>query len=574
MNPFIYHCCRKIVAPAPVAHGLTVGTAHWNWQRRDRSIMMTNQHLPGGERWVESDRRLRAVYDGVALGIVVVDLSDRILDGNRAFHHLLGYRAGDLRLRRFDDLVHAADAPAHRTLIDDLLAARHDTFAGEARLLRGDGTVVWARLTSSLVHGSSQTTRYRVTTVEDISARVAHDANAKAERDAADEQLLHAQRMEIVGRLAGTIAHDFSNQLTVVRSNAELILRGLGGEPRDAFDVLTRQANEIRASADRASALTRQLQAFCRRQAPMPQTVDVNEVVRDMQPWLARLVGEDVSIELRLRPAPSNIRVDVTRLQQIVLNIAVNAREAMPRGGTFIVETAQESNAPGARDDEPQPRAPGAWIRLSLGHSGASIPEDVQPQLFDPLLDAASRGDGARLGLATIRKILADAGGLIRLRSSLGHGATFDVYLPERANRPSAQVRPHLEGEAASAWSGTETVLLVEDDDAVRAVARRSLGDAGYTVLEARNGREAIRLAEQFDGEIHVIVADVVMPGMSGPTCVDRIMTTRPNVPAVYLSGYADDIVEGHGVVDRVSRFVRKPFTPSELARAIRLVLD
>ena len=541
--------------------------------------MVKDLDIPGGERWIDSDRRLRAVYDGVALGIVVVDLSDRILDGNRAFHALLGCRPGGLRLRRFDDLAYPSDAAAYRSLVDDLLAGHRDAFTVDVRLLRQDGTTLWVRLTSSLVHDNAQTTRYRVIALEDVSARVALDAEDKAQRDALEEQLRRAQRLEIVGRFAGTIAHDFNNLLTVVRSNAEFIAQGDGA----ARDEIVGHADDIRQSADRASSLTRQLLAFCRRQPAYPQVIDLNDALRDLEQLLTRLVGEDVGVGLRLTSAPAMVCTDPTRLQQIVLNIAVNAREEMPRGGSFIVETAADSGMQGGVcTGAPEHGSAGRYVRLSLSHSGASIPDDVQPYLFDPLFDAAGRGAGAALGLPTIRSIIAESGGFIRVRSSLGHGTTFDICFPAHdsatnsASTAVAVADDDLDRAAPDAdeGCGTETILLVEDDAAVRQVTRRALQDMGYTMLVAENGADAIRLAAAYQGEIHLILTDVVMPGVSGPASVDRITMARPNVPAIYISGYADDILEEHGVIERVRRFVRKPFTPRELTRVIRDVLD
>jgi PAS domain S-box-containing protein len=540
--------------------------------------MVKDLDLPGGERWIDSERRLRAVYDGVALGIAVVDLSDRILDGNRAFYGLLGYRAGELRLRRFDDLPFPSDAVALRVLVDELLIGRRLSFVTDLRLVTKDGGVFWARVTSSLVHDAGETSRYRVIAVEDISARVAADAERKAEREALAEQLLRAQRMEIVGRFAGTIAHDFNNLLTVIRTNSEFILR-CAGQDAEQHDR-ARHAEEIRHAADRASAVTRQLLSFCRRQPTFAQVVDVNEIVREMEPFLGRLIGEDVGLGLRLGGAPAIVRMDVTRLQQVVLNVAVNARDAMPQGGSFIIETSHELAVPGpSATDAGQRRSAGRYVRLSLSHSGASIPEDVQPFLCDPLFDTAppSRGTSTALGLPMIRTIVAESGGFIRVRSSLGHGTTVDVYIPSADAGAAVETidatTDEFEGNDAP-LRGSETVLLVEDDDAVRRVARRALEGAGYSVLQAGNGTDAIKIAAEYNGEIHLSLTDVVMPGISGPACVEQITMTRPNVPAVYISGYADDILEEHGVIARARRFVRKPFTPGELTRVIRDVLD
>jgi CheY-like chemotaxis protein len=381
--------------------------------------------------------------------------------------------------------------------------------------------------------------------------------------------------MEIVGRFAGTIAHDFNNLLTVIRTNSEFILRTSGGCDAEAG---ARHAEEIQHAADRASALTRQLLSFCRRQPAFAELVDVNEIVREMEPFLGRLIGEDVGLGLRLEGAPAIVRTDMTRLQQVVLNVAVNARDAMPQGGSFIIETSHELAVPGpSAADAPQRLAAGRYVRLSLSHSGTSTPEDVQPFLFDPLFDAASRGESAALGLPMIRTIVAESGGFSRVRSSLGHGTTVDVYLPSADAGAAVETidaaTDEVEGNGAP-LRGSETVLLVEDDDAVRRVARRALEGAGYTVLQAGNGTDAIKIAAEYQGEIHLILTDVVMPGMSGPACVERITMTRPNVPAVYISGYADDILEEHGVIARTRRFVRKPFTPGELTRVIRDVLD
>jgi two-component system cell cycle sensor histidine kinase/response regulator CckA len=379
------------------------------------------------------------------------------------------------------------------------------------------------------------------------------------------EQLTQARKMEAVGRLAGGIAHDFNNLLTVMIGRSQLLLRRLGAQ-----DPVRRDIELMEQTADRAADLTRQLLAFSRKQVLQPTVLDLNAVVANMAEMLRRLIGEDIALVTALDPALGHVKADLGQIEQIVMNLAANARDAMSKGGRLTLETANaELDVAYARHHVDV--RPGPHVMLAVSDTGIGMTPETQAQIFEPFFTTKGPGVGTGLGLATVYGIVKQSGGHIWVYSEPGRGTTFKIYLPrvQEAVDPSA-ARPGLPESAR----GYETILLVEDELAVRELARDVLRAHGYTVLEARHGREALRISERHSGPIHLMLTDVVMPEMSGQELANRLAALRPTMPVVYMSGYTDAAVVHHGVLDPGTIFLQKPFTPDALARKIRQVLN
>jgi len=370
--------------------------------------------------------------------------------------------------------------------------------------------------------------------------------------------------MEAVGRLAGGIAHDFNNILTAITGYVDLLLEDLPpGDPR------RNDAQEVRKAADRAAGLTRQLLAFSRQQVLQPRVVGLNGLVTDIEKMLRRLLGEDIDLATRLDPALGAVKADPGQLEQVIMNLAVNARDAMPQGGKLTIETANaELDESYAR--EHFPATPGRYVLLAVSDTGVGMTPEVQAHLFEPFFTTKERGKGTGLGLATVYGIVKQSGGFIWVYTEPSHGSTFKVYLP----RVDASVQPREATAGAGAKRGTETVLLAEDEAPVRAVARQVLERHGYNVLEAPSAEAALDLAQRYSGDIHVLLTDVVMPGLSGHDLAKQLVALRPNVRVIYMSGYTDDAITRHGVLEPGLAYVQKPFTPEGIARKVREVLD
>ncbi|MBB4637408.1 PAS domain S-box protein [Longimicrobium terrae] len=384
------------------------------------------------------------------------------------------------------------------------------------------------------------------------------------ERVGLEEQLRQASRMEAVGKLAGGIAHDFNNLLTAIRGNADLLL--MDAAPGDP---IREDLQEIRKAADRAAELIGQLLAFSRRQVLKPRVLRLNDRIEEMRKMLSRVIGEDVEIVTRLDAALGEVTADPTQMEQVILNLAVNARDAMRGGGTLTLQTCNAEWT--AADRAPNVTvAPGAYVRLDVTDTGPGIAPEVLPHIFEPFYTTKPVGAGPGLGLATVQGVVDQSGGYVWAETWAGRGTRFTILLP----RTDAPV-PDADGpdEAPVEGSATGTLLLVEDEPSVRLLARKVLARMGYSVLEAENGEEAIRVAALHDGPIDLLVTDVVMPRLGGPEAARGIRLTRPGLRVVYMSGYAEDAVERHGVLEPGTAFVQKPFAPASLAQAVRQVL-
>jgi two-component system cell cycle sensor histidine kinase/response regulator CckA len=384
-----------------------------------------------------------------------------------------------------------------------------------------------------------------------------------SEQKALEEQFRQSQKMEAVGRLAGGVAHDFNNVLTVIKLNAEMLLAELDPQTPRAHDV-----SEIRDAANRAAGLTRQLLAFSRKQVLKPQVLDVGQVVSAVTPMLTRLIGEDIDIRSNLK-ATGAIRADPGQLEQVLMNFVVNSRDAMPGGGTITVETADvELDAYSMAEDAGTVAGP--YVMISIADTGTGMSRETQSHAFEPFFTTKEAGRGTGLGLATAYGIIKQSGGYLALYSEVGEGTTVKCYFP----RVDEVVTVSHTGEFNIPLTrGTERVLLVEDDAGVRRLAQRILLDAGYNVLSARSGQEALDIMT--GGKVvDIVLTDVVMPEMGGRELVGRLLEIAPEIVAVYMSGYTDDDILRRGMLDPSRAFLQKPFTASALTQIIRKTLD
>jgi signal transduction histidine kinase len=394
----------------------------------------------------------------------------------------------------------------------------------------------------------------RMVLAEDVTSRLALEA-----------ALRQSQKMEAIGRLAGGVAHDFNNFLTVIMTYVELAREGLPATDPRAADL-----EAVTAAAERAHALTRQLLAFTRQQVVQPVILDPNEALRPVESMLRRLLGEDITIELRRDPSVGRVRMDPGQFEQVFMNLAVNARDAMPDGGTLTITTSSTDL------DEESSRlhglpAPGRFAVVVVADTGTGMPPEVRTRIFEPFFTTKEVGKGTGLGLATVYGIVAQAGGSISLYSELGMGATFRIYLPEVALDPSG---PAVPPPPETAPRGSETILLVEDDAAVRSAAEAVLRRLGYSVLVAPGAAEAIALMAHHAAEVHLVVSDVVMPGTDGPTLLEGIQRDYPRVRGLMMSGYAGEVLANRRAMVGEMAFLEKPFTVLALAKKVREVLD
>ncbi len=428
-------------------------------------------------------------------------------------------------------------------------------------LLPNDGMVRYFFAQAEVITDRNGTPIRMSGTAQDITER----KQAEEALRQSEEQLRQAQKMEAVGRLAGGVAHDFNNLLTAIIGYSDILLNGLGESDPWRPDIL-----EIKKAGERAATLTSQLLAFSRKQVLQPKVLDLNEVVTDMDKMLQRLIGEDIDLITLPDPALGRVKADPGGIEQIILNLAVNARDAMPEGGKLTIETANvdldESYARGHVTVQPGP-----YVMLAVSDNGMGMSPETQAHIFEPFFTTKEKGKGTGLGLSTIYGIVKQSGGNIWVYSELGGGTTFKIYLPrvEEALTPVETSTP----EDASR-QGSETILLVEDDEVIRKLVSVILHDHGYTVLVARNGSEALKISEQHLDPIHLMLTDVVMPQMTVRELTQRLAEMCPQTRVLYVSGYTDEAIVHHGVLDEGMYFMQKPFTAVALLRKVREVLD
>ena len=499
-----------------------------------------------------SEHEFRSLVEHAPVGIYRSSPTGELLTVNPALIRMLGYRWAEelLRLNVRDDVY--AD-PLER---DRLVAQFHasEVASAEAQWKRKDGSLVTVRLYVRTVRNERGAVDCFEGMVEDVT-----------QQRSLESQFRQAQRLEAVGRLAGGVAHDFNNILTAITGYADLLLEDLGPEDPHRADV-----EEIRASALRAGALTRQLLAFSRKQVFQTRVLDLNTVVRTLDKMLRRLIGEDVKLELALGAGLGAVRADPGQIEQVVLNLAVNSRDAMPSGGRLTIQTAN------VEFDEAYlgrhaGATPGRYVMLAVTDTGVGMSEETRAHLFEPFYTTKEQGKGTGLGLSTVYGIVKQSGGYVWVYSEPGLGATFKVYLPQVDEKPEeAGAGAHVEPVAG----GAETVLLAEDDPSVRAVVSDVLAQKGYRVLRAADGQAALETARGQSREIHLLLTDIVMPGMTGRELAEALAVERPGVRVLFMSGYTDDAVVRHGVLSEGMPYLQKPFTPRALTAKVREVLD
>jgi two-component system, cell cycle sensor histidine kinase and response regulator CckA len=398
--------------------------------------------------------------------------------------------------------------------------------------------------------------RARLVLGTDISERT----RTRAALQQSEEQLRQAHRTEAAGRLAGGIAHDFNNLLTTIRGFSELLLRDL---PDD--HVRRNEVEQIRKAADRGALLTRQLLNFGRPPSLQPRLLELNAVVTNMEELIQRLVGADIRLVMHLRPALGEVKMDPGQLEQVLVNLVLNARDAMPAGGTLTIETGERQISESARGRSVKP---GRYLVLAVSDTGGAPDGDALSNVFDPFFSPKTGGMRSGLGLSIVYGIVKHHGGGVRVSSEPEEGTTVKVFLP-RAERDEPE-----SGTDEASLHGTETVLLVEDEDGVRELLWKILRDHGHTVLEARHGKDALTVAAGYDQPIHLLVSDVVMPEMAVSEMVDRLIADRPDLKVLYISGYTNDEIMRRGVGGRDAPLIQKPFASQDLMRKVREVLD
>jgi two-component system, cell cycle sensor histidine kinase and response regulator CckA len=522
-------------------HSLT-----WNGRRAEIvAASDITERTRAEEALAESETRYRKVIEASFDGIDVTE-GGVVREANRGFAEMFGYDQDEVIGRSVLDFVADESVEAVQQRITEEVEGTFE-LVGK----RKDGTKILLEATARIHHISGRPVR--LTALRDVT-----------EKRLLEDQFRQAQKMEAVGRLAGGVAHDFNNLLTVIISCVELILMDTEqGSP------LRENLEEIRKASQAAAGLTGQLLAFSRQQVIEPKLVTIEEVLARAEKMLQRLIGEDVELVTVLNQHPATVKIDPGQLEQVIMNLAVNARDAMPDGGKLTLETsAVELQDAYVRSH--WPAIAGRFALLAVSDTGIGMTQQTRARIFEPFFTTKQMGEGTGLGLATVYGIVKQGGGFIWVYSEPGQGATFKIYLPRVDEAPTA-TQPM---RATTSLVGTETILLTEDAPALRGTARQILERYGYNVLEAPNGKEALTLASSRPGPIHLLLTDVVMPGMSGRELAERFTAQRPEVKVLYMSGYTDDAVVRHGVLRPGIAYLQKPFTPDALARKVREVLD
>ncbi|HXV42230.1 MAG TPA: ATP-binding protein, partial [Anaerolineae bacterium] len=524
----------------------------------------------------ESEERFRqwsaATFEGLALHD-----QHQILDANSKMAEVFGYKLSEFIGQNILDLI----APQSRDLVLKSITSEYKepyeaigmkkgglTFPLEinSKPIPYQGRTVTVSVIRDITSQKQAKAAYQQAVIyaQELRAEITERKRAEEIRTQLEQQLLHLQKLEAVGRLAGGVAHDFNNLLTAILGFAGMALAALPADHPACSDI-----QGIQNTVQRAANLTRQLLTFARRQFIDPQVINLNDVVLNIEKMLSRLIGEDIKLTTTLDQGLGPVKADPGQLEQVLVNLAVNARDAMPNGGELVIETANVTldHHYARRHVEV---TPGDYVLLAVSDTGMGMTEEVKTRLFEPFFTTKEVGKGTGLGLATCFGIVKQSGGHIRAYSESGEGTTFKIYLPRVGGVASPLLKPEPLDLLAQ---GTETILLAEDEAAVRDLAARALRQQGYTVLEAATGKEALRLA-QLEKEIHLLVTDMVMPQMAGTELADRLKTARPSLKVLFMSGYTDSKIIRYGLPHSGIAFLQKPFSAQRLIRKVRDMLD
>ena len=515
---------------------------------------LEERRLRAERKQAEAEKtRLVTAIEQSAEGVVITNTAGDIEYVNPAFSRMTGYSR--------------EEATGHnpRMLKSD---KQKPPFYQQLWMTILNGNVWQGELVNRRKDGKLYTEDLRIAPVRDTSGEITHFIAIKqdvSERKQLEDRVRQSQKMEAVGRLAAGVAHDFNNLLTVINGYCEMALSSV-----NFIDPMRHDLEEIRKAGNRAAALTRQLLAFSRQQVLALQVLDLNAVVADLEKALRRMIGEDIDLTIVRSPDLEEVKADPTQIDQILLNLAANARDAMPQGGKLTIETSNVDL--GAEYAHQHPAVPpGRYVMLAVSDTGIGMDTETQGHIFEPFFTTKEVGKGTGLGLATVYGIVRQSGGFIWVYSEPGRGTTFKIYIPSVVDAAKPATPPPA---PESSFAGTETVLLVEDEKAVRDLANRILRSFGYHVLESNSPEDALQIAERYPRMIHLLLTDVVMPRISGPQLAGQLISMRPDLKVLYFSGYTANAVVDHGVLEKDIAFLPKPFTPAALAHKVREVLD
>ena len=507
-----------------------------------------------------SEEKYRTLMESSLDSIIMLDTERRIVSCNQGFCNLLGYNRDEVEGKSVR-LIHVSDKTFNSFgEYAYPILKKEGSLRDELDLVRKDGVIITVEFVMSAIRSSDGSVSGYLSIARDITER----KRAEQEKQALQEQLRQSQKMEAIGLLSGGIAHDFNNMLTIISGSAQLSMMDL-----QEGDPLRANLEEIKKASDRAADLTRQLLAFSRKQILEMKVVDLNEVLQRMDKMLRRLIGENIQLKIIAAEPLGKVKVDYGQIEQVIINLCINARDAMPEGGNLTIETANvELDEEYARKHIAVQQGP--YVMLAISDTGGGMTPEVKERIFEPFFTTKEMGKGTGLGLSTVYGIVKQSGGNIWVYSEPDQGTTFKIYLP-RVEGPLEEIEEEVVGELPR---GHETILVVEDEEPVRRLAMRVLKGQGYRVLEAEDGDKAFMFCEKFKEPIHLILTDVVMPGLSGRKLAERLQQIHPEAKVLYMSGYTDNAIAHHGILEPGINFIQKPFTVGSLSRKVREVLD
>jgi PAS domain S-box-containing protein len=528
-----------------------------NAKGEPEKLVIVNRDVTERKRAEEALRRsesgFRSVVEDAPYGIYRTSLTGRFLQVNPALQKMLGYESTEELLRR-DLANHIFRHAGEYQRLTELLAHTEEIKDLEMEWKRLDGTPITVRCSGRRINDESGVPAYFEVFAEDVT-----------EKRVLEKQLRMAQKMEAIGRLSGGIAHDFNNLLGVIIGYSGVLKKRLGPD-----NALCEHALEIEKAGQRAASLTKQLLAFSRQQVLTPAVLNLNSLATDMEKMLPRLLGEDIEVSLTLDPELGNVKADQSQIEQVIMNLAVNARDAMPTGGKLKVQTSNVELDQAYTWNHPGSKA-GEYVLLTVTDTGMGMDAGTLTHIFEPFFTTKERGKGTGLGLATVYGVVKQSNGYIWVDSAPGKGASFQIYLPRHVGESGADEPKNDSGEKLR---GSETILLVEDAEPLRKLAQTFLEAGGFRVLPAESGEVALEVAAGFRGTFDLLLTDVVMPGMNGRVLAEQLSPRQPGMKVLYMSGYTDSFIAGHGVLDPETHLLHKPFTEEVLIRKVREVLD
>jgi PAS domain S-box-containing protein len=541
---------------------LTTKPTYEQLEKRIRELERAEiEHRHSERALPESEVRFRKIFEEAHLGIVITSAFFVFERANPAFCRMMGYSSEELRVMTFADITHPDHIKQDMEHVKKVGRGEIPFYQIEKRYIHKSGKVLWGSLIVSSIRDDQGALRYYLSMINDITER----KKAEEEKEKLQAQLLQAQKMESVGRLAGGVAHDFNNMLGVIIGHVDMALDQL-----DPAGPILGNLREIRAAAERSANLTQQLLSFARKQTVSPRVLDLNETVEGMLTMLRRLIGEDIHLTWMPGKNLWPVKIDPSQIDQILANLCVNTRDAIAGVGNVTIET-KNAFLDAQYCAGHNGFIPGDYVMLSVSDDGCGMDKETQSHLFEPFFTTKDVGRGTGLGLATLYGIVKQNHGVINVYSEPGQGTTFTIYLPHCAGM-TTQVRTDVASGAS--MGGQETILLVEDEPAILKMTMMMLERHGYTVLAASTPGEAICMAEEHPGEIHLLITDVIMPEMNGRDLAKNLLSFYPSLKCLFMSGYTANVIANHGLLNEDVAFIEKPFSKKDLSAKVRKVLD